>query len=180
MPGFNRIAIIGTTGSGKTTLAKQLSQYLNIQHIELDALHFTSQWQEVPDDLFRQRVQHATNQNQWITDGNYSILRDIIWQKADCIIWLNYSFTINFSRLVKRTLGRVIGRQELWHGNKESLKTTLSKDSIILWFFKTYRRNRTNYPQLFAHERHKHLQVLTITHPKNALQQAIHFIQNKR
>ncbi len=87
-----RINVVGVTGSGKTTLARRLSDRLDIPHVELDALFWGPGWTETPDDVFRERVRQALAGERWVVDGNYSRIRDIIWPRADTIIWLDYSW----------------------------------------------------------------------------------------
>ena len=54
-----RIVVIGTTGSGKTTLAKALSARLNLPHVEMDAIHWGPNWTPLPDDALRAAITHA-------------------------------------------------------------------------------------------------------------------------
>jgi hypothetical protein len=97
-----RIAIVGSTGSGKTTLAQQLAQALHLPHVELDALYWGPGWTETPRDEFRQRVRSALDGSSWVTDGNYGKARDIIWERATDLIWLDYSLPLIWSRLFRR------------------------------------------------------------------------------
>jgi adenylate kinase family enzyme len=161
-----RISVVGTTGSGKTTLAQQVSQHLQIPHIELDALHWNSNWIAASDQVFRERVTEALEGNHWIVDGNYSKVRDIVWSRADTIIFLDYSFWVVIERLLKRTLRRSIKQEELWNGNREDLqKAFLSQDSILLWMLKTYHRNHKEYPILFQQPKYTHLSIVHLQSP---------------
>jgi len=98
-----RIVVVGTTGSGKTTLAGELARRLEVPHVELDALHWEPGWTEAPTDLFRERVTHALSGEAWVADGNYSAVRDIVWSRADTIVWLDYSLPTMLYRLARRT-----------------------------------------------------------------------------
>lgn len=167
----NRICVVGVTGSGKTTFAAALADRLGVPHIELDALHWDPNWQEAPDDVFRQRVAEAIQRPSWVCDGNYSAARDILWPRAQAIIWLDYPFGLVFRRLVARTLRRALTRQILWNGNREPFWPHLklwSQKSLIHWLFKTYGRRKREYPQLFAQPEHAHLQVIRFGTPKQA------------
>jgi adenylate kinase family enzyme len=164
-----RISVIGTSGSGKTTFAKQISQHLAIPHIELDALYWEPNWVEAPDYIFRERVLNALSSDSWVVDGNYSPVRDIVWAKADTIVWLDYSLLIIMTRLLWRTFERGLTQQELWSGNKETLqKAFLSRDSILLWALQTYSRRRKEYPILFAQPEYSHLKFVQLRSPKAA------------
>ena len=140
-----RISVIGTSGCGKTTLARQLCQRLAISHIELDALHWEANWTEVPTNIFRQRVEQSLKRDRWIVDGNYSQVRDIIWSRADTVIWLDYSLLVIMTRLLRRTWRRVVQHEELWNGNHETWILTFSRDSILLWALQTYKKRRQEY-----------------------------------
>jgi adenylate kinase family enzyme len=164
-----RIVVVGTSGSGKTTLARRLSRALRIPHVELDALHWEPNWVEAPDEVFRERVIKALKGDTWIVDGNYSKVRDIIWSRADTVVWLDYSLPVMLWRLTLRTFRRVFHKVELWGGNRESLRTALfSKDSLFLWVLTTYKRRRREYPQLLAKPEHAHLCRVHLTSPRAA------------
>ncbi|OKH41000.1 adenylate kinase [[Phormidium ambiguum] IAM M-71] len=164
-----RISVIGTSGSGKTTLAKQISQRLAIPHIELDALYWEPNWVEVAENVFQARVLKALSSDRWVVDGNYSPVRDIVWVKADTIVWLNYSLLVILTRLLWRTLERSLTQKELWNGNRETLqKSFFSRDSILLWAIQTYSKRRKEYPILFTQPEYSHLKIVELRSPKNA------------
>jgi energy-coupling factor transporter ATP-binding protein EcfA2 len=165
LPG-KRIAIIGATGSGKTTLARQLSGVLPLFHIELDSILWLPNWQKEDWSVVQQLVQQQMEHAGWVTDGNYSKLRNIIWQQADTIIWLDYPFLLVFYRLFIRTMRRVIFRTRLWNNNRESFRNTfLSKDSLFLWLFQSYPRHKEGYPQLLHQPEYSHLKILRFNSP---------------
>ena len=117
-----RILVIGNSGSGKTTLASRISNLFDIPHIELDAIFHQANWSPLDDDAFRERVQTETLQTDWVVCGNYSIVRDIIWERAETIIAIDLPRWKNMWRIVRRTARRAIRREELWNNNRESLK----------------------------------------------------------
>ncbi|ARV59614.1 adenylate kinase [Nostocales cyanobacterium HT-58-2] len=157
---MQRISVVGTSGSGKTTLAQQISQRLAIPHVELDMLHWEPNWMEVSNDVMRERVSQALSGSTWVVDGNYSTVRDIVWGRADTVIWLDYSLPVIMSRLLWRTFRRVVTQQEVCNGNRETWTKTFSRDSIILWALQTYRKKHREYPLLFKKPEYSHLQVV--------------------
>lgn len=165
---LQRICVIGTSGAGKTTLARQISRSLMIPHVELDSLYWEANWVEAPLDIFRRRVEESLVGNSWIVDGNYSKVRDIVWGNADTLIWLDYSFPVVMSRLIWRTFYRVVMQQEVCNGNHETWKKALSKDSVILWAFQTYERRRKEYPILFKKPEYSHLNIVRLSSPQAA------------
>ena len=161
-----RIIIVGTTGSGKTTLASSLAEGLNIPFIELDALHWGPNWTPASRDDFRESVSHALSGDAWIADGNYNSVRDIVWNRANTLIWLDYSLWVIYRRLIPRTLSRIVHREELFNGNRETWRGGLfSRDSLFLWALKTHHRHRQMYEVDLASPDYAHLTVLRFHHP---------------
>jgi hypothetical protein len=150
-PYYRRIAIVGVSGSGKTTLARQLSQHLSLPHVELDALHWDPGWVPTPAAVFRQRARQALQGAIWVVDGNHPEVRDIIWSRADTVVWLDYGLALVMWRLILRTLRRAATREVLWNGNRERTLRAhfFSRDSIFLWALRTYGLRRKEYPALF-------------------------------
>lgn len=164
-----RAVVIGTAGSGKTDLASQLAQRLGVAHVELDALHWGPNWSLPTAEGFRERVATALAGDAWVADGNYSAVRDIVWRRAELVVWLDYRLPLILVRLVCRTLGRVISREELWGGNRETLRGAIfSRDSLLWWVVGQYRRRRREYPLLFQQPEHAHLQVVRVRSPREA------------
>ncbi len=164
-----RIVVIGTTGSGKTTLARQLAERLGVPHVELDTLHWEPNWTMAPLETFRERVAQALQGEAWVVDGNYSKVRDIVWSRADMIIWLDYPFRVILARLIRRTLRRLITREELWNGNRERWREQFfSRESLFLWMLRTYRRRRREYPELLQQPEYAHLSVVRLRSPREA------------
>ena len=111
---YHHVVVIGTTSSGKSTLANRLAEKIHAEFIDLDSLHWEPNWVEAPDEIFRERVEMATSSQSWVVAGNYHVVRDIIWPRADSIIWLDYPFHIVFLRLLTRTIRRVVTREKLF------------------------------------------------------------------
>jgi adenylate kinase family enzyme len=164
-----RIAVIGTTGSGKTTLASRIADRAGVPHVELDALHWGPDWTPVPLEVFRSRVTQALSGRRWVTDGNYGKVRDIVWRRADTVVWLDYGLGVVLTRLAGRTCRRIFTREELWSGNRERLWTQLfTRDSLFLWALRTYRKRRREYPELLMRAEHVHLQAIRLRSPSEA------------
>ncbi|RYZ60353.1 MAG: adenylate kinase [Proteobacteria bacterium] len=145
---MQRINVVGTSGSGKSTFAKRLAHALSLPYIEMDALNWGPNWTEAPEDVFLSRVRRALIPDAWVLDGNYGQSRAIKWERATTVIWLDYNFFTVIYQVTKRAIIRAVTKQELWPGtgNVETFrKTFLEKDSIILWSLTSYHRNRRNY-----------------------------------
>lgn len=141
---MERVAIVGSTGSGKSALAEELSTRLKLPVIDLDSLYWQPNWVETPLELFRERVDQATAADRWASAGNYSKVQDLVWSRATTVVWLDYSFAVCGWRLLRRTVRRAVTREELWGtGNRESLRRSFaSRDSILWYFATTFRRKR--------------------------------------
>jgi adenylate kinase family enzyme len=164
-----RIAVVGTSGSGKTILAQRLARHLGIKHVELDAVYWGPDWTPSPREVLRERVAQALVGLAWITDGNYGAVRDIVWGRADTVVWLDYALPVVMARVTWRTLRRSLSGEELWNGNHERLGTAaFSRDSIIWWALSTYRRRRREYPILFRQPEYAHLDVVRLRSPRMA------------
>jgi adenylate kinase family enzyme len=156
---MRRVAIVGTTGSGKSTLAERLAPLIGAPHVELDALFWLPGWDHQPFDEFWHLVQQATAQRSWIVVGNYTIVRDLVWARADTLLWLDYPLPLTFLRLLRRTLRRIRTREELWGtGNRESWRKSFAdRESILLWALKTWRKNRESFEKGLAMPAYAHL-----------------------
>src|SRR5689334_16539232 len=164
-----RINVVGTSGAGKTSLARHLAQHLGIPHVELDALHWEPNWTEATTEVFRERVQQALSGDAWTVDGNYNKARDLIFSRVDTLIWLDYSLPVVMSRVTRRTFRRVVWREELWSGNRESLRKTLfTRDSILWWAFSTHKRRRKQYAEMLSRPEYDHLTILHFRSPAEA------------
>lgn len=141
---MQRVNVVGTSCSGKTTLARAIGRRLGLPHTELDALFWGPAWTPVPDELFRRRVSEAAAGQSWVIDGGYSTIRPIVWARADTIVWLDYSMPLVLWRWARRTVIRIRTRQEFWpgSGNRESLRNAFRSDGLLWWILRTHRRRR--------------------------------------
>lgn len=148
---LQRVNLVGTSASGKSTLGRQLAALLESPYVEMDALNHGPNWTEAPPDVFRSRVADAIQGPRWVLDGNYHSTDDVKWARATMIVWLDISFVQNVYRAASRAVHRSWTQQELWPGtgNRESFRQTFfSTDSMILWTAKTYRWRRTEYSKI--------------------------------
>lgn len=115
-----RTVVLGTSGAGKTTVAKILAKRQGVTLVELDELASGPGWSTIPDDEFRARVLNALSEADWIVDGNYErALGSLVLERADTAIWLDLPLRVSLTRMVRRTHALVADRSELWHGDRE-------------------------------------------------------------
>ena len=166
---MDRISVVGTSGAGKTTFANNIAGILRIPHVELDALQWEADWRPAPTDVFRSRVRETVGSDRWVVDGNYSKkARDLVWERADTVIWLDFSFSVIITRLLRRTIRRIVTGEECCNGNREKLSQAFSHDSIILWALRTHKRRRSEYPPLLASLQREGVQTIRLRSPKDA------------
>ena len=164
---MQRVAVIGSSCAGKTTLARTIASIRGCPHIELDAIHWKPDWVETPLEEFREGTHEAVRAESWALDGNYSRVRDIVWARATDVIWLNYDFPLVMSRALRRTIRRVATREELYSGNRESFRLAfLDRESILWWLIRTHRRRRREYSELCTRENFPHLSFTELRHPR--------------
>ena len=171
---MRRVVVIGSGGSGKTTLAGALARRLGVPHVELDGLYWGPDWKGAGDSpegeaRFRRQVEEATTGEGWVTDGNYGSVRDVVWPRADTIVWLDYQLGVVLWRLLRRTVRRALTREELWGTNRESFRLTfLSGDSILLYVLKTHGRRRRQFAEILAGDEMRHVTVVRLRSPAEA------------
>ncbi len=166
---MERVVVVGTSCSGKTTLARLLAGVLGAPHVELDGIHWMTGWRERPVEEVRRMAVEATAGERWVMDGNYSAVRDVVWGRATAVVWLNYPFRVVLWRALTRTIRRVVTREELFSGNREGFRQSfLSRDSIILWVITSYRGVRREYRRILDGGDYPHLRVIELRKPADA------------
>jgi adenylate kinase family enzyme len=166
-----RFVVIGISGSGKTTFARRLAARLGVRYVELDSLYWLPEWRFRDRPEFRAAVAEAVAGEAWVTDGNYSAVRDLVWPKATTIIWLNYPLRTVLWRLLRRTVRRARTQEILFSGNRESLRQSfLSHDSILLYALLNYRRTRDRYRKIFEERPYPGVEMIEVRNPLEAEQ----------
>jgi adenylate kinase family enzyme len=136
------VLIYGVTGSGKTTLARQVADLTGLPWHSVDDLTWEPGWVTVAPEEQRHRIAAICAGEQWILDTAYGQWVDVVLPRTELIVGLDYPRWRSLSRLVRRTLMRAIDHRHICNGNTESFRQAFSRDSIIVWHFQSFARKR--------------------------------------
>lgn len=157
---MHRVSVVGIPGSGKTTVGRRLAASFGVPFVELDSIFHQPGWVELPVDDFRKRVTEALTAPAWVVDGNYSAVRDLVWQRADTVVWLDLPRRRVMYRIILRTVRRALTRERLWNGNREPLSNFYRLDpakNIIRWTWVKYADYTERYGTAMQDPAYSHL-----------------------
>ena len=165
-----RIIVIGSSGSGKSTLGERLGERLGVPFVELDALNWEAGWVQAPDDVFHDRIRAVTSGDGWVLAGNYTARQQhVSWPLADTVVWLDLPLATVMRRTWSRTWRRWRRREELWNGNRESLREHLSlwdvDKSILTYTLTTHRARRRTFEAAMRDPRWAHIAFVRLRSP---------------
>jgi len=164
---MHRISVVGNSGSGKTSLSRAIAGRLSLPHLELDAIHHQPEWTFRPDEEMREIVAGFVAGDGWVVDGNYTSngVAEIVWSRADTLVWLDLPRLLVMGRVVRRSLHRVVTREELWSGNRERWSNLVDRrpeENIILWSWTRDRHYREKYQAISEDPTWNHLEVIRL------------------
>ena len=133
---MERICIIGGSGTGKTTLSNNLGKELNLPVYHIDGIHHLKDW-EIRDKNERdQIILEKVSQSKWIIDGTYRSTLQQRLEKADCVIYLDYSTFAQVIGILKRFIKNHGKEKEEIPGCKERMNWK------FFWFVVNWRKTR--------------------------------------
>lgn len=137
-----RVLVAGCSGAGKTTVAAALADRLGLPHHELDALRHGPAW--VPRPTFVADVAAFAATGSWVTEWQSDVVRPLLLERADLIVWLDLPRWRVFTQLLRRTLRRRLRRVELWNGNVEPPLHSVftDREHVLREAWRSYPRNR--------------------------------------
>jgi adenylate kinase family enzyme len=135
---MQRILVMGSSGSGKSTFARRLATATGLPFVSLDALYWQPGWQPSEPEPFGVRVTEAASAQGWIMDGNYTrFAGELRRERADTVIWFDLPRYVCMSGIMTRIVssyGRV--RPEMAPGCPERI------DLEFLRYVWTYRQQQ--------------------------------------
>ncbi len=152
-----RVIVIGNTCAGKSTLAREIAETLDLRFVDLDALFWKPDWQQTECAEFREKIVEATAGTGWVVAGNYVEHRDLFWGRADHIIWLDIQLRLVLKRVVQRSYRRWRTQELLWGTNREDLASHLKlwdpEASLLSWAVKNHTVRRKDFAAAMVDER---------------------------
>ena len=145
---LRRVMVRGTTGSGKTTLARELAERLGVEYVEMDAIYHLPNWTERPREETCAIVEEIVQRDGWVIDGQYAgKLGTLVLDAADTVVWLDLPLRVWLRRLLRRTWRRYRGREALWNDNRETLKNAFwGRQSLFAFALRTHFGRRRRWP----------------------------------
>lgn len=139
----SRVLFYGVTGSGKSSAARAYAARTGLPEFSADDdIGWLPGWRQPDTAIQRELAARIAGQDQWVLDSAYGVWRDLVVPRAELIVGLDYPRWLSLLRLIRRSLRRVIAREEVCNGNKETLGRLFAADSIIGWHFRSFSRKR--------------------------------------
>lgn len=148
--------VVGMTGAGKTTYAQAVGRRLRLPFAEMDALAFGPGWTTRAELVAD--VEAITRTERWIMDSyGYEQVRDIMWERADTLLWLDFSRRVILPRVLLRSARRTVLREPVFGGNREGVRGWLTLEHPVWWAWQQHGRRRAYLQERAA--RSLHLEV---------------------
>ncbi len=166
----HRIHVIGSSCSGKSSLAERLARTLALPLVELDALNWEPNWvglSTTDPDEFERRLRDATADDAWIVAGSYARFSErVFWPRLETVIWLDLPLPLLLARALTRSWRRWRSKQLLWGTNYERFWPQFMvwrKDESLLWWIATqHRRKRRGMIERMARAEWAHIRFIRL------------------
>jgi adenylate kinase family enzyme len=163
---MKRIAVIGTAGSGKSTIAATIAQMLDVPRLELDSVHWQENWTRAQPEQMRAEVAEFMTVGGWVIDGNYrGILGNRVLDAADTVVWVDPTRSRMITQSARRSIRRTVTREELWNGNREPRADFFlgwRDHSVLTWARAIVDMNRPRYRRILQQPENSHLTVVRL------------------
>ena len=120
-----RIAVIGCSGSGKSTLAARIAAQRGLPYIATDPVFWAPGWTPTPSSEVTAWLRAAAAAEAWVMDGNFEDRRDILWDRAELIVWIDLPLGVTLWRGARRNLGWWLTGAKVWGGLPMTLRKAL-------------------------------------------------------
>jgi len=166
---MRRIVVVGSSCSGKTSMAISIARILCLPHVEIDAIVWLDAWSLPSDEQLLAQMKNVIAPEAWVIDGVFPEHRDMVWSAADTVVWLNFPATVVFTRALRRTIKRCITHEKLGSHNVETWRRTFfSRNSQLLWVIQSWRKRRRDYPKIMRQKKFDHIRFIQFRSPGEA------------
>lgn len=146
---MQRVLVSGISGAGKSTLARRVAAILELPYTELDALHHGPGWVRRPE--FEADAAALASRGRWITEDQYrSFIGDLLWRRADTVLWLDLPRRVVMWRVSTRTFVRLVARRRIFNDNRERWRDLPTKGHPIRWAWAQHANRRARTEALAA------------------------------
>lgn len=132
----------GVTGSGKTVLARRISDLLGLELVLVDDLCWLPGWVQRTEGEQRRLLTEVCEREAWVLDSAWGVWTDAALSRAELVVALDYPRWLSLARLLRRTAVRVVDRRPICNGNTETVRQAVSRDSIVAWHFRSFASKR--------------------------------------
>ena len=161
-----RLHLVGSSGAGKTTVGRRVAAALGLPFVDLDDLFWDPGWRDVGHAELARRLQAAlpaldAPDAGWVIAGNYGPTTEpCVWPHLTHLVVLDLPLPTVLARTGWRTLARCVTGRPCCNGNRESLARVLSRDGVIRYLLRTWRRRRDRHAGLAALPALAHAEVV--------------------
>lgn len=155
---MERIMIIGSGGSGKTTLARQLGDKTGLPVVHLDQIFWSpGNWKHLEREEFDALLEEELEKPRWILDGNYNRTLEPRLERCDTVIYLDFPRLVSFTGWLRRVIkNRGRARPDMAPGCAEWFDPEMAK-----WVWTFNKKNRARYHQILAAQTDKTVYIFT-------------------
>jgi adenylate kinase family enzyme len=133
----------------------------------MDALFHGPGWAPIP--TFVDDVAEVVAGDRWVVDSHgYSAVQDIMWARADTVVWLAYPRRVAAARVTRRSFRRAWTGEPMFNGNTETFRSWLDPEHPVQWVWTNYEQRRRNLEERFADPRHAEIAKVRFTRPATA------------
>jgi adenylate kinase family enzyme len=148
-PAPSRILFYGVTGSGKSSAAREYSERSGIPAFSADDdIGWLPGWEQRSAEDQRNIAANIASKDRWVLDSAYRGWRDVVLDRAELVVALDYPRWLSLGRLVRRTFRRILTGEVVCNGNRESLTQLFGRESIIRWHFLSFRSKQRSIRDL--------------------------------
>jgi len=164
---MQRILVGGSSGAGKSTMARRLAARLDLHYVEVDSLFHGAGWTQRAE--FVDDMAAVVAGDRWVIDHDYDAAQHLVWPRLDTFVWLDYPRWLTEWRVVRRSIVRGALRKELWNGNRESLRNMFrDPDHPVRWSWRHHARRRAEFEEMTAQAANAHIEVIRLRTPSES------------